>query len=257
MENILLGLLLSSVISILAYYKKSLNKSGLISAIIIGTLIYTFGTYIIFTLLMFFFITSSMITKDKSSKIEGRNYIQVLANGFTPMFFSILYYIFKDNIYLVLAATSIAATTSDTWASELGKYSKGSTRSILSFKEIPKGESGGVSLLGTISSIMGSLLIGLLFVVLVESSSITILNLSSYGGLIVVTGFLGNVIDSYLGIIVQEKYFDENLNKIIELNFDRNIMKRTSGIKYINNDVVNILSSLSITLILWSILILI
>lgn len=257
MGNILLGLLFSSVIAVLAYYKKSLNLSGLITSIIIGTLIYKFGTYIIFTLLMFFFITSSMMTKDKNNDVKGRNYIQVLANGFIPMFFSLIFYILKDNSYLILAASSIAITTSDTWASELGKYSKGTTRSILNFKEIPKGESGGVSTLGIISSIMGSLLIGLLFMFLVDGSNIIVDNLSRVTSLIFIVGFFGNIIDSYLGILVQEKYYDEHLNEIVETNFDRKKMKRISGIKYIDNNVVNIISSLSASLILWLILILI
>ena len=50
--DFLIGLLLSIVIAFMAYRKKSLDTSGFISATVVGTLLYVFGTYILFSLLI-------------------------------------------------------------------------------------------------------------------------------------------------------------------------------------------------------------
>ena len=42
-QSLFLGLVLSSLIALAAYYKKSLSKSGVIGAILLGTLIFGAG----------------------------------------------------------------------------------------------------------------------------------------------------------------------------------------------------------------------
>lgn len=258
MVSFIIGFSLSLVIAFVAYLNKAFTLSGFIASVIVGTLIYFFGTYIIFTLLMFFFITSSAFTKYEGNKNErtSRNYIQVIVNAFAALLFSTLYYFLNDSIYLILASIGIAASTSDTRASEIGKKTTGRTVSILDFKTMKKGESGGISLLGTVSALFGSLFIALIFVSLVKISNIEITNIYIYIIIITLAGFIGNIFDSYFGILLQEKYYDEEKNLIVEKRNEKKDNGKVSGFKYINNDVVNVVSSLSITLIFWVLIIL-
>jgi uncharacterized membrane protein len=61
--NAIIGIVISLFIAGLAYLKKSLDKSGLYTATILGAVIYTFGGIVIWGSLIAFFISSSLITK--------------------------------------------------------------------------------------------------------------------------------------------------------------------------------------------------
>ena len=250
--DFLIGFTLSLLIAILAYKKKSLNRSGAIAATIIGTFIYAMGSYIVFTLLILFFISSSVITKIKQESKEekdGRNFIQVLANSLAALIFSIIYFYTKQEIFMVVAAIGIAASTSDTWASEIGKTSKGKNVSILNFRQIPKGESGGISLKGTIASILGSLLIAFVFILLLGFKTEFTRILLYYLLMIGLGGFLGCILDSYLGIFIQAKYIEIKTGIKVEKFYKDEKLKLISGIPFINNDMVNLLSTLCVAII--------
>jgi uncharacterized protein (TIGR00297 family) len=179
--------------------------------------------------------------KDSSS---GRNYIQVLSNGFVAAMFSIFFYFTSNELFMVAAIISIASCNSDTWASEIGVLSKGKTYSILTFKEVEKGISGGVSKLGTMASFLGALFIGVSFVFLYGSSPL--FNNSKiwmYFSVITLGGFIGCLIDSYMGILVQAKYKGEKTGKYTEKAFLENEkVILTSGLAWITNDMVNFIS---------------
>lgn len=254
--DFLIGLLLSIVIAFMAYRKKSLDTSGFISATVVGTLLYVFGTYILFSLLIFFFISSSIFTKIKTNVEDkkGRSAVQVLANSLMALIFSIAFYITSRYEFLYIGGIAIAASTSDTWASEIGKLSKGKVFSILNFKMMDKGESGGISILGLFASFVGSFIISILFILLL--STYTTISLNDWWIVVVMTigGLLGSILDSYLGILIQEKYIDHQ-GHILEKVKSRKIFKKLSGISFINNDFVNFLMTFIITLLFSLILI--
>ncbi len=243
----LYGFLLSLIISVTAYYKKSLTLLGMLTAVVVGTLIYGFGSYITFTLLMVFFISSSLLTKLKEHKTSnGRGAIQVLANSLATLLFSIAYHVTTNMGFLVVAAVSVAATTADTWASEIGKMSKGKTFSILTFKPIEKGTSGGVSTLGLFASVMGSMVIAGVFLLLISIQHGYEHTFLMYALIIIGAGLLGSIIDSYLGIFIQAKYLDKT-GCVIETFIRDQGLKLISGVRYINNDMVNLLMTLITT----------
>ncbi|WP_162164051.1 DUF92 domain-containing protein [Acholeplasma hippikon] len=256
--DFLIGFILSLLIAILSYKKKSLNLSGAIAATLFGTLIYGMGTYIMFVLLISFFLSSSIIQKIKHLEKEekdGRNFIQVIANILAATIFSVIYFVTKEQIFMVVAAVGIAASTSDTWASEIGKTSKGKIVSIVNFKEVPRGESGGVSLLGTLSSLFGSIFISFLFILLYGITFEFSIALFGYFIMITIGGFLGCVFDSYLGIFLQAKYIELKTGKKIEKRTNHGEYKLVSGLPFVNNDMVNLLSTVCIAIIFALILI--
>ncbi|VEU81237.1 DUF92 domain-containing protein [Haploplasma axanthum] len=252
--EIFIGFLLSTIISLVAYRKKSLDLSGLVMAVIMGTLIYFFGTYIVFTLLMLFFISSSIITKFKKDETNdhekrGRNYIQVIVNSLPALVFCIGYYFTKNHSFLVVAAVAIAASTSDTWASEIGKLSKGNVVSIINFKLISKGESGGISLVGTIASLIGSFFIGIAFLGLMIIEFKYSNQYLIYLIILIFGGFLGSIVDSYMGVLLQGKFLNKETNTKTEKRVKGNSYLLVSGFFFINNDVVNFLSTTIVAII--------
>ena len=64
----IIGISLSFVVAILAYFKKSLNQSGLFTAVLLGTVIYMFVGMVVWGSLIAFFISSSLITKVSEKK---------------------------------------------------------------------------------------------------------------------------------------------------------------------------------------------
>ena len=253
--DMLIGISISLIIALLAYLKHSLNRSGLFTATLLGTVIYTFGGIIVWGSLIAFFISSSLITKvsEKNDKKEskGRNYIQVLANGLVAAIFSILYYFLQREIFLLAAVVSIATSNSDTWASEIGSLSKGKTFYILNFKIAPKGVSGAISGLGTFASLLGAFFITGIFIGLYAVvKGMNFETIIVYGGIVTICGFLGNIIDSYLGGLIQAKYKGVESGTYTEKRWLPNEkVELASGLALITNDAVNLLSGLAASLI--------
>ncbi|WP_025724974.1 DUF92 domain-containing protein [Acholeplasma granularum] len=254
----IIGFALSFLITITAYIKKSLTLSGFLSATIIGTLFFMFGSYVVWSVLIFFFFSSSIITKfNKDDKEKnGRNFIQVISNSVVSLTFLILYYYLDELPYLIVSVVAIAASTADTWASEIGAMSKGKTFSILTFKKMEKGLSGAVSLTGTISSLFGAIAVALLFNLLYFiENSFNIFLFSEFLIIISIAGFLGSLLDSYLGIFLQAKYKDLKSGKIIEFISNKGQHILISGNKFVNNNTVNFIMVLTISIVTYIILI--
>ncbi len=250
--DVIIGLFISLVIAGLAYFKKSLSLSGLIAAVFFGALLYVFGGLIVWISLIVFFISSSLLTKlhekkDNSQDYKGRNYIQVISNALPATIFSVLFYYNDNIIFLLGAVVAIAAANADTWASEIGILSKGKTRYIVNLKLAPKGISGGITYLGTVASLIGAFVIAVIFML-------------SYGfiysfdwilmteALLILTfgGFLGAIIDSYLGALFQAKYKGVKTGILTEKKWLPNEgVILASGLAIITNDMVNLLSTFS------------
>lgn len=102
-----------------------------------------------------------------------------------------------------------ACCNGDTWASELGTVlSKSEPFLITTWKRVPKGTNGGISLIGTLASTVGGLLIGITQYLILYYFSDSMLwayappqwPILLFGAL---SGFLGSLIDSILGGTLQ------------------------------------------------------
>lgn len=249
--DILIGIFISLVIAGLAYLKQSLTLDGFFTATLLGTMIYVFGGIMVWSVLIAFFISSSLLTKLHEKKdhdsSKGRNFVQVISNGLVAAVFSALYFFLEMEIFLIAAVVSIASSNSDTWASEIGALSKGKTINILNFKLVPKGVSGAISGLGTFASLLGAFFIGVVFVsIFAFSSEITFPQMLQYGFIVTLCGFLGCLIDSYLGASLQAKYKGIESGKMTEKRWlpDEKVVL-ASGLAFITNDAVNLLSGLA------------
>ena len=159
-------LLVWTVISIgifsLAWKQKSLSTSGAISGFLMGIIIFGAGGWPWIIPLVFFFISASILSHLHHKPYSHRNILQILANGGVGTLFAIIYFFTDFPPAIVLYLGAIGAATADTWATEIGFYSKSEPRLVLSKKIVARGVSGGVTFLGTLGSATGAFIIGIL-----------------------------------------------------------------------------------------------
>lgn len=250
--NFFLAFIIVGVIVYFSYKLRFLTVSGSLASLLIGTVVLGGGGLNWALILLWFFLSSNLLSQiDKEQKVllnfvwekgDKRDAVQVLANGSVASILVISHDISPGQIWYLLFVSTMAAVTADTWGTEIGVWSKSSVRSVLNFKKVPKGTSGGITLLGTIASLLGSLSVAVLGIVSpyapykVRLDSIFFITLA---------GFLASVADSFLGATVQSQYLCGICNRITErkLHCNQNA-SLNRGRRFINNDLVNFLCSL-------------
>ncbi|OLS21966.1 MAG: hypothetical protein HeimC3_33120 [Candidatus Heimdallarchaeota archaeon LC_3] len=266
------GILLNLPVLILVLKKKYLTwPGGLMLAGLTGLILFIFHP-LFWVILLIFFSTSSFLSKyrfsDKKeislnfSKTNQRDVWQVLANNLGFVLFAFLHFYFIDqslinvfSSFSIAAFTYLAVMNADTWATEIGIISNKDAHYILNLrKKVPSGTSGGVSISGTISGLLGSYLISFSVVVgFIINNYLINLALTYFQYFIVFLtigffGFLGMLVDSILGGLVQVMYYCPTCENITEATLHSKcggtITIYDKGIKWINNDVVNIISGL-------------
>ena len=99
---------------------------------------------------------ASQALKPKREEGEPRKLRQVLANSLPFLACAAAFATTGDPWLLVVSAGALAACTADTWASEVGVYSKDDPVNILTRQPMQRGLSGGVSPLGLLATVVGS-----------------------------------------------------------------------------------------------------
>lgn len=247
------GLFFGIVIAAIAWRAGSLSKSGAFAAALSGGLIFGYGGIQWATLLLAFFISSSMLSKsfahrkaalsEKFSKGSQRDWGQVLANGGLGAVLAILYSVFPEQEWIWFAFTgAMAAVNADTWATELGVLNPQPPRLITTGAQVERGASGGVSILGSTAALAGGAFIGLLAVLWsYEIFGWRILMAATLGGL------AGSFFDSFLGATVQAIYTCPICQKETERHPTHICGSPTQpfrGWGWLNNDLVNLSASL-------------
>ncbi|MDO3408975.1 DUF92 domain-containing protein [Saccharibacillus sp. CPCC 101409] len=238
-----------------AYAKRSLSGSGAIAAIVMGTIYYGAGDLFWFGLLLLFFVTSSVLSRVKQAekrqaeqmyeKSGRRDAMQVFANGGIGMALCLCNYWLPSPVWFGLFVGVMATVTADTWATEWGSLSRKPPRSVVTWKPLPAGTSGGVSLRGTAASAVGAGMIGAAAAVLLgwtgTGPDIPLWQWIPAG---LVGGTLGALTDSYLGATVQVMYRCPSCGKLVETRQHCGTPTvRERGLSVMNNDAVNLMSS--------------
>ncbi|MGN6030090.1 MAG: DUF92 domain-containing protein, partial [Thermomicrobiales bacterium] len=169
----LVGTLAATLIAGAAWRVRALAPSGALAAIVTGALLVGGGGWWAGVLLGTFFVSSSALSRT-GSRPEGsllqargsqRDAIQVAANGGVAAICALALAISGAAMWAVGIAASLAAANADTWATELGRLSGRRPRSIVTFRSVPPGASGGVSFAGTIAAFAGAALVGIVAVI--------------------------------------------------------------------------------------------
>jgi uncharacterized protein (TIGR00297 family) len=248
--QIILGFILAIVIAFLAYRAHSLNRSGAIAATVVGTIIFGVGGLSWAVLLLTFFITSSALSRafkkrkaglnEKFSKGHERDAGQVFGNGGIATLFAALHGLYPEAAWPWIGfAAALAAVNADTWATELGVLNPTSPRLLTDLRKVvEKGTSGGVSLWGTLASLLGAAVIALPAVLLSGNLSLSI----SHFLLISFAGLAGSLFDSLLGATMQAIYYCPACQKETErhpLHTCGTPTDQIRGWRWLDNDWVN------------------
>lgn len=208
--RILSGLVIAVVISGAAFILNRISLDALKAAILTGTFAFGLGGFPAACALVLFFVTSTLLSDlpgkrpgvpDQTTGVNSnrRTGYQIMANGFWLMFFLVFWFSTGIQSLLVAGIAAVAASNSDTWATEIGQLNPGKTVDILTLKEVSPGADGGVSTKGLAAALAGSFLIGL---------SILTGPADAAGAMILIvgiSGFTGCLADSVLGAYLKTK----------------------------------------------------
>ncbi|MEK6256545.1 MAG: DUF92 domain-containing protein [Chloroflexota bacterium] len=248
-----IGFVLAGLLGYVAYRLKSLSPSGAWATTLTGGLIFGLGGISWAIVLVTFFISSSILSRlSKQNKLSlehsfekgsYRDSGQVFANGGAAILLVIFQTIYPEQLWPWLAFLGAMATvTADTWATEIGVLSKSATRLITTGRKVDRGTSGGVSALGTLATIAGGVLIGLV-------ASLADSEINFLWGLVLaaLAGLSGSLLDSMLGATVQAIFYCGNDEKETEQHPVHSCgepTKHQRGWLWLRNDHVNLISSI-------------
>ncbi|MEP6491458.1 MAG: DUF92 domain-containing protein [bacterium] len=243
----ILGVVLASSIAVAARKTRSLSTSGAAAATVVGAIAVAAG-WSWGALLIIYFASSTALshlgraTKEQRTativaKSGERDAVQVLANGllFTVAAAGML--VHADIRWIALGGGSLAASAADTWATEIGTLYGGQPRSLLTWKIVPVGTSGGISLLGTLAAVAGALFVAAVAVLLGWPLVVS--------GYIALGGIAGAMLDSLLGDSAQARRWCETCKRETERHI-HDCGAATAprrGLQWLDNDLVNFISS--------------
>jgi uncharacterized protein (TIGR00297 family) len=238
--------LLASAIGFAAKRARSLSTSGAVAATVVGALAVAAG-WNWGGLLVLYFATSTALshwgrhakeqrTSSMVAKTGARDARQVFANGATFALASVLGLLGVPWAF-ALGAGSLAASASDTWATEIGTLYGREPRSILTGRIVSPGTSGGISLFGCMAALIGAGFIATAAYVSGASPGV------ARG--VAIGGVCGSLVDSLVGATVQHRRWCEVCER--ETERDVHDCGRTTnplrGLFWMDNDVVNLLAS--------------
>ncbi|XP_061393808.1 transmembrane protein 19 isoform X2 [Musca vetustissima] len=267
----LFSILAPFMLMVVALKRKSVNKSGAALGIIVA-IILSISNHAFFASLAVFFFTSSRATKFRSHmkrKIEKdfkegegqRSWVQVLCNSGMATQLAILYLIdvgssertidfvraYRASWLGIAVMAVFASCNGDTWASELGSVlSRSDPYLITTFKKVPRGTNGGVSLIGLLVSFLAGVVVGAAYYITVYFTAPAHMHLVAppqwplilWGG---IAGLFGSLVDSLLGATLQYSGIDEE-GKIVDSPASN--VRYISGLRIIDNHSVNLISSI-------------
>lgn len=238
-----IAVLLPSIFALFALARKKVTIPAGILAWICGIIITYTGGIPAFIALALTFILTILSDKLKKNNRDGKRTIyQIISNVLTCTLCLIIYYFKKADIFYVMYYAVLASSLSDTLASSIGSLSKNDPINLFKFKRVEKGSSGGISFLGITASILGGIIIGLVYYYVTYNTAKYLI--------IIIMGLLGSLIDSILGITIQGKYKCSKCSKIVENKVHchtKTIL--IQGFAFVNNDVVNLLNNIIVFII--------
>ncbi len=199
-----LALGVSLAVTLTAWRAHALTASGTLAAAAIGFPVLWSTGWAGGAVLGMFFLPSTLIGRwgarrpgASDARGERRDAVQVLANGAAGALGALLAWRW-DGLGVWVLTAALAAAAADTWATSVGAWSPRDPRHLLSGAPVPRGTSGGVSLVGTLGAVAGALLVAGTGAVVAGSPPLLLTGLA--------TGMGGMFLDSLLGASLQVRF---------------------------------------------------
>ncbi len=189
-----------------------MTKGGWISAGILGTILWGCLSWQGWISVVIYLLFGSLVTKIgfKFKKEQGiaekrggrRGPENVWGSAATGLFLAMMTKFNAANILLfkVGFAASFTAKLADTFGSEIGKRFGKDTYLITTLEKVERGTEGGISLEGTLASVLGSIFMTFIMI------RLSIISTKSQFIIVAVSGFLATLFESVIGARFQNKY---------------------------------------------------
>tara|TARA_B100000902_G_scaffold322666_1_gene316056 strand:- start:717 stop:1460 length:744 start_codon:yes stop_codon:yes gene_type:complete len=189
-----------------------MTKGGWISAGILGTILWGCLSWYGWMSVVIYLLLGSLVTKIgfKFKKQQGiaekrggrRGPENVWGSAATGLFLAMMTKLNVANVLLfeIGFAASFAAKLADTFGSEIGKRFGKDTYLITSLKKVERGTEGGISLEGTLASVLGSIFMTFIMF------HLSIISTKSHFIIVALSGFLATLSESIIGAKFQNKY---------------------------------------------------
>ena len=232
---------------LLIFLGKFMTYYGALFSSLIGATVYFCGSYpclVFFIALYLVYFLVHLIKKRKRVEDDGvvekghrKDGWQVLANGSFCLVSGALFLLTGQTAFVLIMMSCCVALFTDTMASDLGALTRQRPYDVVHRRYVDKGVSGGMTLLGTLGSAGFAILASL---ALVWMLGYPLWASTIVAGIAIVSCFL----DTLLGATVQVKYACPVCGKTIERKEHCGVMTAyLSGVKWIDNDVVNFVSA--------------
>tara|TARA_B100000965_G_scaffold363785_1_gene346827 strand:- start:3423 stop:4172 length:750 start_codon:yes stop_codon:yes gene_type:complete len=188
-----------------------LTKKGWIHAGVLGTLLLGSVGWKGWISVCVYLLLGTLVTKigykNKASRgiAEARGGLRgpenVWGSAATGCSLAILSCLFPENLTLFMVgfASSFTAKLSDTFSSEIGKRFGKRTFLITSLKSVEPGTEGAISIEGSVAGLLGSLIMTVVMI------NLAIISGLSVAFIVLLSGFLATIIESYIGAVAQNK----------------------------------------------------
>jgi uncharacterized protein (TIGR00297 family) len=212
--RLLMAVLVNAALAGTAYAVKTVDPSGVVVGFLVGFLIYAFLDWRGYLLLLAFFVIGSACTKfgyksKAAAKIaqEGggrRGARHALANAGVATACALFAGVSDYRVLFGVAfAGAFATAAADTSSSEVGQVLGRRTFLLTTFRPVPRGTEGAVSLEGTLAGVIASLVIAALG---------ALVGLYPWTGVlpIVVAAFVGTTFESLVGAALEKRQLLDN-----------------------------------------------
>lgn len=213
-QDFLWGAAVNATLALAALAARGVGPSGAVTGWILGTLLFGFSGWRGFSMLFLFFVVGTACTKlgyarkasmgiaqEKGGRRGAKN---ALANTSAGVAFAFLAAATPyPELFALAMVAAFATAVSDTTASEIGQAYGRTHVLVTTFRRVPPGTDGAISLEGTAAGIAASaLLAGVAWLAgLVGGAGFAI---------VVLSAFFGSTLESYLGATVEKKAVVDN-----------------------------------------------
>lgn len=246
-ERMVLSVAMAMVIFLIVFFTHAISYYGSLWSMVIVFIFSYFGGAFALGFLLATYFTVFFISFGKKFFLHhaghghGRRTKQILINGGLGTLLVLLYHLTSKEYYLLVAIVSVSGCFVDSLSSDVGVLSPRPPYDPLRRKSVPAGLSGGMSILGTLAALVGSAAISLALGTHFRLLVIEIV-------IITAVIFSQTIVDTFLGSAFQVKYRCTVCRAITEKRKHcGRYTTRASGISWIDNNMVNLLSSIIVT----------
>jgi len=202
-SQLLIALLVTAAFAALAYALGIVSRGGALGGFVVGTLIYASLGPQGFAILVLFVVGGSLLTqlgygsKQRAGTAQERGGRRGAKNAFANCAVPVLCAVLADPTgspaFTAAFAASLGAAFADTAESEVGQVYGRAPRLITTFRRVPPGTDGAISLPGTVAGAVAATLTAALGLALhlIEGPGAMLL--------VALAAFLGTVADSLIG----------------------------------------------------------